>query len=127
MTLIDDIKKAAQACRHPHATLPEIAAYLEGLASRLQKRQTVLTRELVDILFPTHGRTSCSDNDPNNGYVNYENGSARCHRCMALLNIGEPLATFKIESSICTPPNPEQVRKRALDKLTDLEKRTLGL
>lgn len=61
----------------------------------------ILTREIIDILAPTHGRTSCSDTDPNNGYYNVKETKIqgivvernfdpypRCHRCFLLEHEG---------------------------------------
>lgn len=40
------------------------------------------TFEFIDLLFPEHGRTSCSDDNLNNGLE--EDGSFRCDRCFLL-------------------------------------------
>ena len=42
--------------------------------------------ELVNIVFPEHGRTSCSDDDLNNGFYSRCDGTwhGRCTRCMWL-------------------------------------------
>ena len=40
-------------------------------------------RELVDLLIPEHGRTSCSDANLNNG-IETDDGNFRCSRCMLL-------------------------------------------
>ena len=46
-------------------------------------------RELIDIIAPKHGRTSCSDADLSNGfYTQDESGNYRCLRC-ALLQTAE--------------------------------------
>jgi hypothetical protein len=45
-------------------------------------------RELVDLLCPKHDRTSCSDDNINNGFDAGSHGLPRCSRC-ALLEIVE--------------------------------------
>lgn len=92
-----------------------------------EKPKLVITRELVDVLWPEHGRTSCSDTNTENGYPHYENGAPRCCRCMGLESINEPLEIFKIEATIRIPPDPKVVREKALAKLTPEERRVLGI
>ncbi len=42
-------------------------------------------RDLLDFIYPEHDRTSCSDNDIQNGfYSRNEQGFGRCTRCMYL-------------------------------------------
>jgi hypothetical protein len=61
-----------------------------------------ITKELVNILTPEHGRTSCSDENVCNGYCKIEDKKykgvvierswdcyPRCNRCFLLLHIGE--------------------------------------
>ena len=40
-------------------------------------------RKLVDLIIPEHGRTSCSDENLNNG-IEKDDGNFRCSRCMLL-------------------------------------------
>lgn len=40
-----------------------------------------LTPQRIDQLAPTHGRTSCSDAEPNGNYYAPEHGHPRCLRC----------------------------------------------
>lgn len=86
-----------------------------------------ITPELVETLWPEHDRTSCSDDNLSNGCVHHDNGSPRCNRCMGLENIGERLVHFTIGASIRKIPDPVEVRKKALAKLTDEERRVLGI
>jgi hypothetical protein len=57
----------------------------------------ILTRDIIDIICPNHGRTSCNDSDPNNGYYEIKETkfrgivieknfktAPRCHRCFLL-------------------------------------------
>ena len=62
-----------------------------------------ITKEVIEILTPEHGRTSCSDDFPQNGYPN-ANGYYRCNRC-ALLRIlengyGEDEVTIDVSVSV---------------------------
>ena len=70
----------------------------------------IITREAVDILAPTHSRTSCNDNNLANasggwtGYYERETGKKeitypRCNRCYLLDNIGmnTNMLSFRIE------------------------------
>lgn len=41
----------------------------------------MLTPKQALELVPGHGRTSCSDDKPINGYRHYPNGGTRCARC----------------------------------------------
>ena len=42
-------------------------------------------KEFVDIIVPEHNRTSCSDEDKNNGFYSRNcEGYGRCTRCMWL-------------------------------------------
>lgn len=54
----------------------------------------ILTKELVDLIAPTHQRSSCSDEDPNNYKLNFNN-HWRCVRCDMLyrLELEEPITT----------------------------------
>ena len=86
-----------------------------------------LTIELINLLWPKHNRTSCSDDNLANSYVCYESGASRCNRCLALDNLDMPLDMFKIEATILLPPSHEEIRKRGLKKLTHQERKALGL
>lgn len=47
-------------------------------------------RQLIDIIRPVHGRTSCTDDDLSNGFYSRKDGSQhKCSRC-ALLQIIDP-------------------------------------
>jgi len=61
-----------------------------------------ITKELVNILTPEHGRTSCSDDDPSNGSCGIKDREfqgivierswdyyPRCNRCFLLDRVGE--------------------------------------
>ena len=49
---------------------------------RLAKLQSVLTMDIIDALMPTHGRTSCSNQDPSNGFgSNGMYDQPRCNKC----------------------------------------------
>lgn len=87
---------------------------------------SILTTELINLLFPDHCRTSCSDIGLENSFNNSE-GHPRCYRCLALSKVHEPLHHFKIEAKIYIRPDPEEVRKKALSKLTPYEREILGL
>lgn len=53
--------------------------------ARRQMQAQALTREIIDALRPDHGRTSCSDDNPANGWGSNGEGSApRCTRCALL-------------------------------------------
>lgn len=83
-----------------------------------------MSRDLADIIFPEHCRTSCSDNNLANADVHHDNGASRCKRCMALDNINMPLNHFEIYATILRIPTEEElerVRKRALSKLSNQE------
>lgn len=59
-----------------------------------------ITKELVDSLFPRHGRTSCSDDNLTNGFGGWDGKYCpdtgkkeirypRCGRCYLLRHLGE--------------------------------------
>jgi len=50
-------------------------------------------KELINIICPDHSRTSCSDENIDNGfYTHDETGHPRCRRCALIeLAYGEPL------------------------------------
>lgn len=61
----------------------------------------IITKEVIDVLTPNHGRTSCSDADPGNGGYEIEDRyfqgiviernwryRPRCNRCFLLDHIG---------------------------------------
>lgn len=89
--------------------------------------ENLITLELIDIVWPKHDRTSCSDDNLSNADPHYENGAPRCSRCMALDNLHEPSCNFVIEASIRSKQDPAVIRERALKKLTHAEKQALGL
>lgn len=60
-------------------------------------------RELVDLLIPEHGRTSCSDDALNNG-IETDDGNFRCSRC-ALLDL--------VEGNV----SPEEFREICKDRI----------
>lgn len=51
---------------------------------KLNEQMTAL--EFIDLINPEHGRTSCSDEDINNGFYtrNGETWHGRCRRCLML-------------------------------------------
>ena len=70
----------------------------------------ILTKEIIDVLTPEHGRTSCDDDNISNsfggwtGKYNEDTGQKvirypRCNRCYLLDNIGSDIDSleFKIE------------------------------
>lgn len=89
--------------------------------------EKLITIELVEILWPKHMRTSCADDNLANSDPHHENGTPRCYRCMGLDNLGEPLGLFEIEAHIREKIDPDVLRARALEKLTHLERKALGL
>jgi len=86
-----------------------------------------LTLQLIDLLWPKHDRTSCSDKNLSNAAPHYDGGIPRCSRCMALDNAGDPLDLFEIRATIRELPDPILIREQALSKLTPAEKRALEL
>lgn len=71
----------------------------------------ILTQELVDILVPKHGRTSCSDSNICNGSggwegkYNTDTGKKeirypRCTRCYLLNNVGCKLSSMAFSLSV---------------------------
>ena len=76
----------------------------------------MITKEITDLLAPTHDRTSCDDSDINNGYIYSENGIIknypRCLRCYLLNTIG-----FEIDSrlKLHTSLMPSEEYSKALD------------
>lgn len=62
-------------------------AMRERMALRRQRTIAVVTREMIDVLHPEHGRTGCSDGNTCNGWgSSRDNSSPRCTRC-ALLEV----------------------------------------
>lgn len=72
-----------------------------------------LTQEVIDIIAPNHGRTSCSDERIINGYGGWsgkydrdtghkEIRVPRCTRCYLLNNLGEDVESleFRIETHL---------------------------
>lgn len=88
----------------------------------------ILTREIIDLLWPEHDRTSCDDADLQNSYVpDAAGGQPRCNRCYALNNRDFKIQGFKIVAHIEQEPDLELLKESTLKKLTHLEKRALGL
>jgi hypothetical protein len=60
----------------------------------------VLTKELIDVLAPTHGGRTCTDTDRKGAYMDH--GQARCTRCFLLdeLNKNYICDPFRVEVRI---------------------------
>lgn len=56
--------------------------YKEKLAERVTYNRRLLEAKPVLIQLLEHSRTSCSDQDPNNGDPHYEGGGSRCYKCL---------------------------------------------
>lgn len=60
-----------------------------------------LTPEMIDLLFPEHGRTSCSDEHKDNAFtIKKPDGRVegpRCNRCFMLVHKGALDPRFQIE------------------------------
>lgn len=65
----------------------------------------VLTQNVIDILTPTHDRTSCDNNDTSleNGYKN-DIGYPRCNRCYLLLNIESDTENLDMDINVFLSP-----------------------
>lgn len=59
----------------------------EFMERRERLRTLVTNRDALLALVP-HGRSSCSDDDPNNGFYSRSGGGPRCDRC-ALMELTE--------------------------------------
>ena len=55
----------------------------------MDNKQEMTARELVDLMFPKHDRSSCSDKHPENG-INSIDEHIRCSRCALLSLIDNP-------------------------------------
>lgn len=68
-----------------------------------------LTREIVDFITPEHGRTSCCDSNPCNGYYDHRN-TYRCARCFLLdiLESGGYYGSVPFEPSFTCQFYPER-------------------
>lgn len=88
----------------------------------------VLTEDFVAVVAPKHGRTSCSDENPNNGYYEVEDvrlrgvlierkmkRHPRCARCFLLAHIGNTMpSNLKLTISVDIEPiQPEFEIKQA--------------
>ena len=60
-------------------------------------------KEFINLIAPTHGRTTCDDNNINNGfYSRNKKGYGRCYRCNLLcIEKGKPI--------------PEELKKELLE------------
>lgn len=77
---------------------------------KLFDEDTLITRELVDLIAPEHGRTSCSDEDPSNWYQNGQ-GYVRCIRCSLLKHLDEPISALPVHLHISVDQTPKTVAK----------------
>jgi len=57
----------------------------EFIIKRYKYMRIETAKDLLDFIYPEHDRTTCSDNNLNNGfYSRNEDGFGRCTRCMYL-------------------------------------------
>jgi len=85
----------------------------------------ILTRDVINILTPTHGRTSCSDTDPSNGSYKLKEEklqgivisrryewTPRCSRCFLLDHEGcdTDLMEIKVIPEIRLEPKQPKVK-----------------
>lgn len=91
------LRQALAANADRLAEIEEKKHLLDNEAARLKERVQLartgvnialgeaMTPELLDLLLPQHGRTSCSDADLANGFMSNGHGSPpRCNRCAML-------------------------------------------
>jgi len=87
---MDNLKNLSTADLKAELERREQEAAEAALAARLRKNQAVFAHKDVLLSLMTHGRTSCSDENPSNGSLDPGNGrtAPRCYKC-ALLNLSE--------------------------------------
>lgn len=55
-----------------------------------------VTQEILDLIVPNHGRTSCNDTSLSN-YCQNDSGLPRCNRCYLMTKVGQKFGELAVQ------------------------------